>query len=154
MIHPIPVTLEAAGIRLEPMGPQHAEGIAAAVQDGRLWELWFTTVPEPAAVAAYVETALAGQRDGHMLPWVVRDTASGALIGSTRVWWVDGGTTGAGTREKTSPIVRGVRFVAVTVHGLAYRTSDPVPWTRRAQREGGRATANKPVSAARLPRES
>ena len=84
MIHPIPVTLEGAGIRLEPMGPQHAEGIAAAVQDGRLWELWFTTVPEPAAVAAYVETALAGQRDGHMLPWVVRDTANGALIGSTR----------------------------------------------------------------------
>jgi len=84
MIHPLPVTLEAAGIRLEPMGPQHAESIAAAVQDGRLWELWFTTVPEPGAAAAYVETALAGQRDGHMLPWVVRDTASGALIGSTR----------------------------------------------------------------------
>lgn len=84
MIHPIPVTLEAAGIRLEPMGPQHAEGIAAAVQDGRLWELWFTAVPEPAAAMAYVEAAVAGQREGHMLPWVVRDTASGALIGSTR----------------------------------------------------------------------
>lgn len=84
MIHPQPVTLEADGIRLEPMSPEHVEGIAAAVQDGRLWELWFTAVPEPAAAAAYVEAALTGQRDGHMLPWVVRDAATGAIIGSTR----------------------------------------------------------------------
>jgi RimJ/RimL family protein N-acetyltransferase len=33
---------------------------------------------------AYVADALQGQRDGHMLPWVVRDLASGAIIGSTR----------------------------------------------------------------------
>jgi N-acetyltransferase len=33
---------------------------------------------------AYVGTALEGQRDGHMLPWVVRDLPSGTIIGSTR----------------------------------------------------------------------
>jgi RimJ/RimL family protein N-acetyltransferase len=33
---------------------------------------------------AYVADALKGQRDGHMLPWCVRDLAGGALIGSTR----------------------------------------------------------------------
>jgi RimJ/RimL family protein N-acetyltransferase len=32
----------------------------------------------------YVADALKGQRDGHMLPWIVRDVASGAIIGSTR----------------------------------------------------------------------
>jgi N-acetyltransferase len=31
-----------------------------------------------------VADALKGQRDGHMLPWIVRDVASGAIIGSTR----------------------------------------------------------------------
>lgn len=84
MIHPRPVTLAGRGVRMEPMTPEHADAIAAAVQDGRLWELWFTAVPEPAAAPAYVHDALAGLRDGHMLPWVVRDEASGVVIGSTR----------------------------------------------------------------------
>ena len=29
-------------------------------------------------------TALQGQRDGHMLPWVVRDLSTGTIVGSTR----------------------------------------------------------------------
>ena len=33
---------------------------------------------------AYVAEALKGQVDGHMLPWTVRDLASGAIVGSTR----------------------------------------------------------------------
>jgi RimJ/RimL family protein N-acetyltransferase len=32
----------------------------------------------------YIEEALQGQRDGRMLPWAVRDLASGDVIGSTR----------------------------------------------------------------------
>jgi len=84
MIDPKPVTLEGRGVRLEPLRPEHAADLAAAVQDGRLWELWFTAVPEPGTAATYVDTAMAGRRDGHMLPWVVRDVASGTVIGSTR----------------------------------------------------------------------
>jgi RimJ/RimL family protein N-acetyltransferase len=58
--------------------------LRGAVQDGRLWELWFTAVPEPDKTGEYIESALEGQRAGHMLPWAVRDLASGAIIGSTR----------------------------------------------------------------------
>lgn len=79
-----PVTLEGHGVRLEPLAPDHAPALAAAAADGRLWELWFTGVPEPGQTIAYVEQALAGQRDGHMLPWAVRDLASGTIVGSTR----------------------------------------------------------------------
>lgn len=79
-----PVQLEGHGVRLEPLAPEHAEDLAAAVTDGRLWELWFTAVPEPAAVEAYVEEALAGQRAGHMLPWAVRELSTGVIVGSTR----------------------------------------------------------------------
>ena len=79
-----PVTLEGHGVRLEPLAPDHAPALAAAAADGRLWELWFTGVPESGQAIAYVEQALAGQRDGHMLPWAVRDLASGAIVGSTR----------------------------------------------------------------------
>ena len=84
MITPAPVTLDGHGIRLEPLSPAHAGGLAAAAKDGRLWELWFTSVPEPDAVAAYIETALEGQRAGHMLPWAVREIATGAIVGTTR----------------------------------------------------------------------
>lgn len=84
MISPVPVTLEGPGVRLEPLATAHADALAAAASDGALWELWFTSVPRPEGVATYIETALAGQRDGHMLPWVVRDAASGAIVGTTR----------------------------------------------------------------------
>jgi RimJ/RimL family protein N-acetyltransferase len=79
-----PVVLEGRGIRLEPLTESHHEGLVAAASDGRLWELWYTAVPEPPKAAAYIATALQGQKDGTMLPWAVRELKSGAVIGSTR----------------------------------------------------------------------
>ena len=84
MITLSPVTLEGHGVRLEPLTHAHESGLAAAAADGRLWELWFTSVPEPDQTAAYIEAALEGQKAGHMLPWAVRDLASGVIVGSTR----------------------------------------------------------------------
>jgi len=84
MIHPQPIVLEGRGIRLEPMTKEHRDALAQVPTDGELWKLWFTTVPEPHQVDAYIEKALEGQREGHMLPWVVRDVASGKIIGTTR----------------------------------------------------------------------
>ena len=79
-----PVQLEGHGVRLEPLTPDHAAALRLAAADGRLWELWYTAVPEPEQVGAYIETALAGQREGRMLPWAVRELAGGAIVGSTR----------------------------------------------------------------------
>ena len=84
MIPPRPGVLEGRGVRLESLTPDHAYALASAVSDGRLWELWFTSVPEPDQTQAYIAAALAGQRDGHMLPWAVRELSRGTIIGSTR----------------------------------------------------------------------
>jgi N-acetyltransferase len=84
MIEIRPFTLEGHGVRLEPLTYEHHDGLAAAAADGRLWKLWFTSVPEPEQTRAYIDHALAGQRDGHMLPWAVRELSSGTIIGSTR----------------------------------------------------------------------
>ncbi|HZS09057.1 MAG TPA: GNAT family protein [Blastocatellia bacterium] len=84
MIHVHPVTLEGYGVRLEPLAYEHHDELAAAAADGRLWELWFTAVPEPEQTRAYIAAALAGQEDGHMLPWAVRELTGGTIIGSTR----------------------------------------------------------------------
>ncbi len=78
------VTLEGHGVRLEPLTADHGVVLRAAAADGRLWELWYTTVPAPEETDAYLATALAGQAAGHMLPWVVRDLATDTIVGSTR----------------------------------------------------------------------
>ena len=84
MITIAPATLEGHGVRLEPLAPAHHDGLLAAVTDGRLFELWFTAVPEPGKVHDYIKAALDGQAAGRMLPWAVRDLASGEIVGSTR----------------------------------------------------------------------
>lgn len=84
MIRLRPATLERHGVRLEPLSTEHGEGLLAAAADGKLWELWYTSVPEPDQTPVYIADALAGARDGHMLPWAVRELASDAIIGTTR----------------------------------------------------------------------
>jgi len=84
MIELHPAVLEGHGVRLEPLEPAHADALAAAAADGKLWELWYTSVPDPAGTAKYIADALAGKEAGHMLPWVVRELSTGSIIGSTR----------------------------------------------------------------------
>ena len=84
MIDVQPATLEGHGIRLEPLIEEHHDALAVAAADGKLWELWFTSVPAPGATSTYIADALQGQRDGHMLPWAVRDLDSDTIVGTTR----------------------------------------------------------------------
>jgi RimJ/RimL family protein N-acetyltransferase len=84
VIHPKPITLECDGVRLEPLSGEHLAGLLAAAADGELWNLWFTAVPAPDATPKYIEDALEGQQQGHMLPWAVRELASGRIVGCTR----------------------------------------------------------------------
>jgi RimJ/RimL family protein N-acetyltransferase len=84
MISLRPIVLEGHGVRLEPLELRHEPDLAAAAADGALWELWFTVVPAPSETHSYIEKALAGQREGRMLPWAVRNLTTGAIVGSTR----------------------------------------------------------------------
>jgi RimJ/RimL family protein N-acetyltransferase len=84
VISPKPATLEAHGVRLEPLSKAHREGLDKAAADGELWNLFFTSVPAPGETDKYIDTALEGQKAGHMLPWVVRDLNDGEIVGSTR----------------------------------------------------------------------
>ena len=84
MIQVQPTVLEGRGIRLEPLAEAHHDALVAAASDGRLWELWDAAVPAPEGMRDYIANALKGQRDGHMMPWVVRDAAGGTVIGTTR----------------------------------------------------------------------
>jgi RimJ/RimL family protein N-acetyltransferase len=78
-----PVTLTGAQIRLEPLCPSHAAALADAVQDGELWRLWYTSVPEPAGMANEIARRLALQAAGSMLPFTVFEPVSGDAVGMT-----------------------------------------------------------------------
>ena len=77
-------TLEGHGVRLEPLAPAHAEGLAAAGAGDRD-SYRYTWVPAgPGEARAYVEMALAGRDSGRQVPFAVRDLAEGQVTGSTR----------------------------------------------------------------------
>ena len=84
MRKPEPVTLEAPRLRLEPLATEHEGALEAAARDGELWTLRITSVPAPGETAAYIAAALKGQAEGHMLPFVVVDTARNEVVGTTR----------------------------------------------------------------------
>ena len=77
--------LQGRHVRLEPLQRGHAEGIAAAAADGKLWELWFTNVPRPGEGDAWIDGALAKQAAGEQVAFSVRD-ADGRIVGSTRYY--------------------------------------------------------------------
>ncbi len=77
------VTLARGPVRLVPLGLPHEAGLAAAAADGALWKLRVTSVPEPGATRAYIETALRMQAEGTRQAFAVLDAASGEPIGCT-----------------------------------------------------------------------
>jgi len=78
-----PVTLADERVRLEPLGLHHLDGLLAAAADGELWNLRFTTVPEPHETQAYIERALQQQAEGSRLAFAVVDVGSGRVLGSS-----------------------------------------------------------------------
>jgi RimJ/RimL family protein N-acetyltransferase len=87
-----PVTLAGDVVTLSPMRREDADALAAAVSDGRLWELWYTSVPTPDGMAADVEAKLAQRDAGTMLPFTVRRTDTGAVVGVSTYCNVDAET--------------------------------------------------------------
>ncbi len=79
-----PCVLSQGNVQLEPLQLEHAPALEQVAQDGALWRLRVTSVPEPGQMTAYVETALKGQREGHMLPFVVRRLDDQRIVGCTR----------------------------------------------------------------------
>ena len=83
-----PVTLKGAIATLEPLAREHEAGLAKAAADGELWQLWYTSVAPPDKMAEYIATAL-DMRELDAMPFVVRDNATGDVVGCTRYFNVD-----------------------------------------------------------------
>jgi len=83
------IMLSGFGVTLEPLKVEHAEELRLAVQDGELWKLWFTLVPQPDEVEAYINTALQAHRAGSAVPFLIRTSHDNKAVGSTRFCNID-----------------------------------------------------------------
>ncbi|GAB2736897.1 GNAT family N-acetyltransferase [Arthrobacter bambusae] len=87
-----PVTLDGRFVTLEPLSPEHHDGLVDAAKDGELWNLWYTSVPTPEGMAAEIDRRLGLQEQGSMLPFATRLKANGKLIGMTTYMNIDAAT--------------------------------------------------------------
>lgn len=83
------VELIGEHVKLLPLTLSHKEALLQAAFDGKLWKLWYTYVPSPETIDKYIEHALQGQSVSRTLPFVVVDTGTGNIAGSTRYMNVD-----------------------------------------------------------------
>jgi N-acetyltransferase len=83
------VTLRGQHVELIPLSLDHTEAQIAAVEDGELWKLWYTSAPAPDKVRAEIERRLALQAADSMLPFTVIDPTTGKVAGMTTFMNVD-----------------------------------------------------------------
>ena len=84
-----PLVLSGTHVLLEPIEPAHHDALVTAATDGALWKLWYTSVPPPDQMAAYINAALKMRRDLGALPFVIRDRRDDRIVGSTRFFNVE-----------------------------------------------------------------
>lgn len=105
-----PITLTGHAASLEPLSHDHHDGLVAAVRDGELWQLWYTSIPSPETMAKEIDRRLGLQATGTMLPFTVKD-ADGIVAGMTTYMNVDAanrrveiGSTWYASRVQRSPL--------------------------------------------------
>ncbi len=76
--------LEGDHVTLRPMERADGPAIVEAASDGRLWELFYTSVPSHETIEAYLDSAEAEIGYGRAMPFVVIDKAKGHVVGATR----------------------------------------------------------------------
>ncbi|MGE3404958.1 MAG: GNAT family N-acetyltransferase [Vicinamibacterales bacterium] len=86
---PSRVILEGSFVRLEPLSPDHIQDLLEAATEGRE-HYAFTMVPDSVdAMETYVRDALAAEQAGSQLPFTIRSSRTGQVLGSTRFLELD-----------------------------------------------------------------
>ncbi|WBA15890.1 GNAT family N-acetyltransferase [Salinivibrio proteolyticus] len=79
------IILHGDMVSLVPLSASHADALVEAATDGKLWELWYTSVPNAESVEGYIASALDEKAKDKALPFAVIEKESGRVIGSTRL---------------------------------------------------------------------
>ncbi|OOE51400.1 GNAT family N-acetyltransferase [Salinivibrio kushneri] len=79
------IILHGDSVSLAPLSASHADALVEAATDGKLWDLWYTSVPNAESVEGYIASALDEKAKDKALPFAVIEKESGRVIGSTRL---------------------------------------------------------------------
>ena len=88
MLNVQPIEFHGTHAALVPLSLDHHDDLVHAVQDGQLWQLWYTFIPRPEGMRQEIERRLSLQRQGSMLPFAVLN-ASGQAVGMTTYMNID-----------------------------------------------------------------
>ncbi|MFL4479719.1 GNAT family N-acetyltransferase [Paeniglutamicibacter sp. ORCA_105] len=84
-----PLTLRGPLVTLEPLRHEHHDELIDAVNDGEVFGLWYTVVPEPGKMRTEIDRRLQLQGQGSMLPFVARRNADSVVLGMTTYMDID-----------------------------------------------------------------
>jgi N-acetyltransferase len=91
MLWPETVVLNGAIASLELLSQNHCAALIEAVKDGDLHQLWYTSVPSPDSMHAYIEQKLVMRQQGTTMPFAVIDRQTGQPVGVTTCLNIDAG---------------------------------------------------------------
>ncbi len=83
------VSLHGQQVSLVPLSQSHHDDLVEAVKDGKLWTLWYTSVPTPDALRAEIERRLELQAKGSMIPFAVIEKSTDRAVGMTTYMHID-----------------------------------------------------------------
>ena len=84
-----PVTLSGQHVTLVPLTPAHHDELVEAVQDGELWNHWYTAIPRPEAMATEIQRRLDLQAKGSMCAFAVVEPTTQKAVGMTTYMNID-----------------------------------------------------------------
>ena len=86
---PSTVRLVGKYAALELLDQKHEQDLRESVEDGQLYQLWYTTVPHADGIQLEIERRLALREVGSMLPFAVIDQSSNRAVGMTTYMNID-----------------------------------------------------------------
>lgn len=78
------IEFDLESVKLVPLNTSHRDSLVMAASDGKLWALWYTSIPCEKTIDSYISFALIEKQKGNSLPFVVIDKLNNKVIGSTR----------------------------------------------------------------------
>lgn len=86
---PADLCLEGEVVRLEPLSPDHHDGLVAASQDGDVYKIGFSAVPSAESMADYIDNACENRLLGSEFPFAVirkQENGQDQVVGCTRFY--------------------------------------------------------------------
>lgn len=140
-----PVTLAGDLVTLTPLASEDHDELVEAARDGSLWELTYTSVPTPEAMAAEIQRRLGLQAEGRMLPFTLRRADDSRAVGMTTFMnveeahrrleigstWLARSAQGTGVNAEAKLLLLGHAFETLGCNAVEFRTH----WLNRQSRQ-------------------